>query len=499
MDKIDGVYHDLFTSPEKKFIEHLKIENNERIIFSGKFGTGKTTFLKHFFSDPIQEANFKKKKYNVVSISPVNYSIASNEDIIKYIKYDIILEMLLNNYEGVVEYAVNYLDTLPKFLLTNIHKVLASFVAMIPQIGKSVIDGFERLDKLKEEYFKIHNKAKNALKENDLLLDYVNAVKEKEGSIFEDDIVTRLIEAILKNKSKENKTQTILLIDDLDRIDPEHIFRILNVFAAHFDRKHPLDSKNKFGFDKIIIVCDINNVRQIFKSKFGIKTDFNGYIDKFFSHRVFEFNNKETFREIASKLIYEAKWSEYQHANELEEKRHSRGLTYKSQLLTKQSFFTDMIDILYNNNQLDLRNIVKYNYIPIQYQSYYRINNQSFDIEEFPIIFYLHFLSQIKGGYDSLKETLAQCNDMYLDHNKIYNYISELVFILVSMEHRNVTETIEVVYKINDRPVNCLIKNSLLREYRLHGHGSAPLYFTEKDLLFTIDKVIDLLASQGSV
>lgn len=81
-----------------------------------------------------------------------------------------------------------------------------------------------------------------------------------------------------------------MIIDDLDRIDPDHIFRLLNIFAAHFDLER--DEENKFGFDKIIFSCDIENVRTIFHNKFGHDVDFSGYIDKFYSREVFEFNNK---------------------------------------------------------------------------------------------------------------------------------------------------------------------------------------------------------------
>src|ERR1700754_2660453 len=91
---------ELFLESEKKFIEHLKIKDNERIIFSGKFGHGKTTFLEYFFEEDKQKINFKNEiSYNVIKLFPVNYSIASNEDIFKYIKYDIILEMLRKEYK----------------------------------------------------------------------------------------------------------------------------------------------------------------------------------------------------------------------------------------------------------------------------------------------------------------------------------------------------------------------------------------------------------------
>ena len=74
-------------------------------------------------------------------------------------------------------------------------------------------------------------------------------------------------------------------------MDPEHIFRILNVFAAHFDSSEYFEYSDKFGFDKIIIVCDYTNLKKIFHHKFGIDTDFIGYIDKFFSTSRFEYDN----------------------------------------------------------------------------------------------------------------------------------------------------------------------------------------------------------------
>ena len=39
---------------ELQFNQHLKLSNNERIIFSGRFGTGKTTFLNHFFDNQME-------------------------------------------------------------------------------------------------------------------------------------------------------------------------------------------------------------------------------------------------------------------------------------------------------------------------------------------------------------------------------------------------------------------------------------------------------------
>lgn len=63
----------------KQFENHLQIENNLRVFFSAKFGSGKTYFLNEFF-----EAN--KEKYIVIKLYPVSYSTASNRDIFELIK-----------------------------------------------------------------------------------------------------------------------------------------------------------------------------------------------------------------------------------------------------------------------------------------------------------------------------------------------------------------------------------------------------------------------------
>lgn len=87
---------DLYSIIEKYFIKHLEIPNNNRIIFSAKFGKGKTTFLKEFFTNQPGEL---KKKYNFFHLFSVNYPVATNEDIFRFPKYDIIIEFLRKEIE----------------------------------------------------------------------------------------------------------------------------------------------------------------------------------------------------------------------------------------------------------------------------------------------------------------------------------------------------------------------------------------------------------------
>src|SRR6185437_4130724 len=107
---------------------------------------------------------------------------------------------------------------------------------------------------------------------------------EREGSLYEENFYTMFIERALAQLKDNETIETILILDDLDRIDPHHIFRLLNVFASHFDSKE--GKKNKFGFDKVMFVCDINNIKNTFAATYGSNVDFNGYMDKFYSKAI---------------------------------------------------------------------------------------------------------------------------------------------------------------------------------------------------------------------
>ena len=69
------------------FQEFLNPQRNRRIIFSGPFGIGKTYFLNEFFKE-------KDEEFYSIFLRPVNYSLLSNEDVFKLIKYDILTQII---------------------------------------------------------------------------------------------------------------------------------------------------------------------------------------------------------------------------------------------------------------------------------------------------------------------------------------------------------------------------------------------------------------------
>lgn len=284
----------LFRIIERQFEEHLLLEGNLRTIFSGKFGSGKSTFLRHFWAQ-------NSTPFIPITLHPVNYSIASNEDIFEYIKFDLLLELLplvpLSKLKGL------NLDLPEKALLYWYDRpleILKKAATLIGSMGKSIHPSLEILDKLAHFFFELNKGVKSNYEEIEdksdehrIMMDYYKKIREKTSSLYEDTVVTRLIEklvALLKTPDESGDSKNVVvIIEDLDRIDPEHIFRILNVFSAHFDSKQ-IKGQNSFGVDTLVAVCDEENIRNIFSNRYGANVDYSGYIDKFFSLAIFHFN-----------------------------------------------------------------------------------------------------------------------------------------------------------------------------------------------------------------
>ena len=204
-------FEEIFSYPIGEFKEHLLDGNNGRIIFSGKYGVGKTRFLQNFFKPENQRRHLGGEKYTEYRLSPVNYSISQTDDIIEYIKYDIIIEFLRKGVT--IEKAVpGFLHTLPDFLKKNLDKVLAAFIYMIPKLGKEVYESWEKLNELKEEYLKYHDNATR--QDDDMLIGQLTRIEAKTGSLYANDAVT----AIIKKVVNRDEQHAILILDDLDRL-----------------------------------------------------------------------------------------------------------------------------------------------------------------------------------------------------------------------------------------------------------------------------------------
>lgn len=323
------------------FDNHISIEQNDRILFSAPFGTGKSTYLNEYF-----EA--RNDNYFCFNLYPVNYSVSQNEDVFELIKFDLLLQ-LLGNYKTEVDLQnedfSNVLSFQALFLKEfKLTPLLLSFIGESGKVGKSAKI---LIDEVKKQYAGFKAKF---VDEEKFIESYLTSIESKIGNVNEMDAYSSIISTLLERvQSKYENKKSVLIIDDLDRLDPEHIFRLFNIFSVNFGKDEIL---NKFGFDKIIFVCDIENIRNIYSHKYGQNVDFGGYIDKFYSIIPFAFDNKRLLKQSLSVLLSKLKGNE---------KNFNNNFFSEANVETGESFFTltqTVVLSLLDAKQINLRNLL---------------------------------------------------------------------------------------------------------------------------------------------
>lgn len=291
----------------KAFKEHLDI--NERTIFSAKFGDGKTFFLNEF----------KKKygdSYEFITIYPVNYQIADNKEVFEYIKRDILIQMVSKK---MIEPSYEIPDSLifQFFIMQNSDSFLGNLLKILPSLGvpeqtaSLFLAGYHALN-WSEKMTKKYKEYKDSIQsqdENQIIATFLESFSKRIGSPYEIDLITQIIIDNIQWFRKSNNKTVILIIEDLDRMDPAHLFRILNIFSAHIDKVYQYQNSstqkeedttysellpNKFGFDNIIIVFDYDTTKNIFHHFYGQNANYNGYINKFINQIPFSYSIKRT-------------------------------------------------------------------------------------------------------------------------------------------------------------------------------------------------------------
>jgi hypothetical protein len=346
------------------FGNHFNKEGNKNILFSAPFGYGKTYFLEKFFEK-------YSAKYRPFWLSPVKYVVSRNEDIFEYVKTDLALQLIKDEKIRRIKplefaediYLNEYLENEPTEAIRLLFELIKeSKLPVVEQIAGTILKGFDAKDKYDKYKAKLMESQEGEYKK---LYSYISSNTINKGSIFEDDIITQVIRGslmILKevdeaNGETENR-DNVLIIDDFDRLDPEHIFRILNILSVH---QNYLPNEDKFGFDKIIIVCNVANVRSIYEHRYGLGADFEGYIEKFYSDDIFNFNNQLAISKYCRDIL----------RNEL-----SNALI--SLIGYYLSFFVEKEEISIRSIKKTLIGKVT----PYSYKRYFRVRKNIFEIKE---------------------------------------------------------------------------------------------------------------------
>lgn len=290
------------TNTLSKFSEFFG--NSERMILSAKFGDGKTYLLNKF----IEQDDKQNPKYYFVVLHPVNYVVEENRDIFEYIKRDILFQLLqddkLLDTEGTLDKIVKAVSEnisigeVWDFLLSLVH------IPELKSVGKLIEKCAVKVSKIRKSY-----------QENQLMpYNYVNSFALKTGSIAECDGFTQLIQKTLDIIEQTRQCKTVLIIEDMDRLDPGHLFRILNVLGAQIDNPYFLSdtenageerNPNKFGFSKILLVMDYSTSKHIFHHFYGNEAEYEGYMQKFLDNRPFIFSLRAEAQKMLREKIME--------------------------------------------------------------------------------------------------------------------------------------------------------------------------------------------------
>ena len=378
-----------------RFKKHLDLEENQRIILSGIFGIGKSYFIEEFFGKHQEE-------YILFKLNPVNYTVSNNEDIFELIKFDIAFQILAQDVDfekfeidsGIFDqyYLVTHYNEVIKTLLSNLKKIDHRVDAVVSSVME-----LEKKIQNKKEDLEIDEKAQLKL--------FIERFYSGNG-IREENDITILINSLLQNLREQHKDKKIVLaIDDLDRIDPEHIFRILNVFSAHFDF---LDGKNKFDFHKVILICDVENIRGIFHHRYGTDIDFTGYIDKFYSIEVFHYNLREVIVEYLPAFLSKIRTNNSELKTSFESKKES---TYYSNEIVR--ILGDFVRL----NVINMRSLINFLRSEIYIESY-EIDVRKVGYSQpyntgVPLLIIFDFLEKMLGGPLEIERALIKAQEVF--------------------------------------------------------------------------------------
>ena len=278
-------------------------EANSRCVLSAPFGEGKSFFLNEFIKKKCGDCDF-------ITLYPTGYQICDNKDVFEYIKRDILLALLALEPEF-----LNALDkTNAAIIWESISECRDDIISCLPEINIGVhsaadltISTANIVNAVRKV---VEKRKKKRVFGGNPIKDYFNSFENNSGSLYEfnpiSNMISSLISARKKGSESTNSRKVVLVIEDLDRMDPEHIFRILNVFSAHFGDDLDADfSHNKFGFDKVLLLCDYDNIKNIYHHFYGSDADFYGYMSKFVAKGVYPYSLRSKVKEYMVSLLPE--------------------------------------------------------------------------------------------------------------------------------------------------------------------------------------------------
>ncbi len=293
----------------QRFENHL--HSHDRVILSAKFGDGKTFFLNKFKEKCMMDA---ESPFVFITLYPVNYQVLGNKDVFELIKHDVLLQIL---QAGIIDVNYEVTDRMAFEFYVQSHfcTVVESFLSMLMACGANdgvtmaLFAAFKSANWLKSLKDKV-GKFKKEVDQTAFLDNYLSTFDE--NSVYENDIITKIIRDNIEAYQEKTGKRVVLVIEDMDRLDPAHLFRIMNVFSAHMDYGYrcmlPNNDTlvgNKFGVSNVVFVMHEKNTEALFHHFYGECADYDGYMSKFYNKDIFRFSLAEEKEKYALALISE--------------------------------------------------------------------------------------------------------------------------------------------------------------------------------------------------
>lgn len=172
--------------------------------------------------------------------------------------------------------------------------------------------------------------------------------------------------------------------------------------------------------------------------------------------------------------------------------------SYNDRYFGSSNFFSDILLILFDNKQIDLRNLLKLEkvLIPLNDGNLFKDNlNQIFlSDEEFPILIFLRLFCIIKGNSESFKQSINKISGQSLDAATLGDYITKLLYLNTLIEHKSKRDVI-ILYEIMGEKVELIIDKE--GKYKINKYNEQPIPYNNSHLFWLIGKAIDLLKSQN--
>ena len=361
------------------------LDAHPSMLFSGKFGSGKTYFLNHYFKQPENQA-----KYCMVYTQPSAYYHAADGDVLGYLKYDILMELLrqtnLEELEGFHGTELTYFEMLMAMIAPEGIKqaggeqvVMGAAAALLLLAGQGAELGAEKLAALAKSTWassKSLNKGLEWLKEKrkeaneddaTRLEDYLEALSQRSNSLFETSAINELIHALIAKQRKPSKggddsdvpgKEVVLVVDDLDRMLPDDCLGFLNLLSTHVrpgNDEGVARRANLYGFDKIVLVADDANVQAFIRKKFGEAFDRTGYMVKLFGQQIIRYDPASELTSLVQKKF---EWPLITRLREEDEEREPMRFsnTFEERI---HNVFTPLVECMVAIGVLTIRDVEK--------------------------------------------------------------------------------------------------------------------------------------------